>query len=388
MKKRLTEFIKKLIKEHYFIKNYFNTEYEKNVLISYIIAPFIYKKEYLAHTNFVEAKKMAEIFKSLKYNVDIINYDSNKIINYKKYQLIIGFGEPMEKSFYSNHRLKSIFYSTGSHVCKQNYSSTSRIMEVYHKKGIKLPESARITEKTWSMQTSLSDAIIGFGNSTVFSTYEQYCSNPIFKVPVTYLDVIKREKIENILKFKKYEVAKKHFIFFSGPGLIHKGLDLLLEVFSNNPDLHLHICADVDKEGGFTKTYYNELFNHENIHTYGFLSLQSDTVYKLIQKCAYVILPSCSEGEASSAINMMANGLLPIVTDESGIDLKDFGIRIESLLHKDILMAIKEASNLESKEIRKRSLNCFVDTRNSNSLLAYEASLTEALNEILQKETL
>ncbi len=388
MKKKLIEFVKKLLKEHYFIKNYFNTEYEKNVLISYIIAPFIYKKEYLAHTNFAEAKKMAEIFKSLKYNVDIINYDSNKIINYKKYQLIIGFGEPMENSFYSNHRLKSIFYSTGSHVCKQNYSSTSRIMDVYNKKGVMLLDSARIVDKTWSMQTSLSDAIIGFGNYNVLNSYKKYFSNKIFRVPVTFLNVIERDIIENSLKNKDYCKAKKHFVFFAGHGLIHKGLDLLLEIFSEQPDLHLHICADIDREVGFKKTYYNELFNYKNIHTYGFLSLQSDTANELIEKCAYVILPSCSEAEASSVINMMANGLLPIVTDDTGIDLNDFGFRIESLLHKDILMAVKEASNVDSEEVRKRSLNCFADTRNSHSLMAYEASLTEALNEILQKETL
>lgn len=98
------------------------------------------------------------------------------------------------------------------------------------------------------------------------------------------------------MKNKNYKDAKKHFLWFGSSRLIHKGLDLLLEIFKELPDLHLHVCGPINNELKFKDIYYEELYNTKNIHTYGFINIQSKSFKGIINKCAFIIFPSCSEG--------------------------------------------------------------------------------------------
>jgi len=364
------------------IKNYFKTNFRENVLISYITYPFKIGIN-LAHTNYAEALEIAKVFNELGYNIDIVDYRYEGKLDYDKYSVIFGFGEPLEKSFCNrNYKTLTVFYGTGMHVTHQNYATLKRIEEVYKKKGEWLLESARIVEKAWSVQTSLADNIITLGNSEVVNSYQKYFSRKIYNIPISYYKLFDQEEI---LRNKNFEDAKKHFLWFGSSGLIHKGLDLLLEVFKEMPDLHLHICGPIDKEPKFKNCYRKELYNTNNIHTYGYQNIQSKSFKDIISKCAFVIFPSCSEGEPSSVINVMIYGLIPIVTNTAGIRIKDFGIEIKELTNTSVRESIIKAINLSEDEIKERSLKCANDTINNHSIEKFSYELKKALIDILGK---
>lgn len=363
------------------IKNYFKTNFKENALISYITSPFK-NGIHLRHTNQAEALEIAKVFDELGYNVDIVDYRYEGKLDYDKYSVIFGFGEPLIKSFYNrNHKILTIYYGTGMHIIHQNHTTLKRIEEVYKKKGMWLLESGRIVDKAWSVQTSLVDNIITLGNGEVVNSYKRYFSRKIYNIPISYYKIF--DHVE-ILKNKNFREAKNHFLWFGSSGLIHKGLDLLLEVFKELPNLYLHVCGPLNNEPKFKDTYYEELYNTKNIYTYGYQNIQSKSFKDIISKCAFIIFPSCSEGEPSSVINVMIYGLIPIVTNTAGIRIKDFGIEIKELTHESIKESVIKAVNLSEDEIEKRSMKCANDTIYNHSIEKYSYELKKALINILE----
>jgi len=231
------------------------------------------------------------------------------------------------------------------------------------------------------VQTSLADSIITLGNDEVVNSYQKYFSRKIYNIPVSYYKIFDSEEI---LKNKNFKDAKKHFLWFGSSGLIHKGLDLLLEVFKELPNLNLHICGPIDNEPKFKNCYHEELYNYNNIHTYGYLNIQSKSFKDIISRCSFVIYPSCSEGEPSSIINVMVYGLIPIVTNTAGIRIKDFGIEIKELANTSVKESIIKAVNLNEDEIENRSMKCANDTINNHSIEKYFYELKRALVDILE----
>lgn len=365
------------------IKNYFKTDIKESVLISYITYPFK-RGINLSHTNATEALEIAKIFHEIGYNVDIVDYSYEGNLNYDKYSVIFGFGEPLINSFYyRSHKILTIYYGTGMHVIHQNHATLKRIEEVYKKKDEWLLESGRIVDKAWSVQTSLVDNMITLGNEEVVNSYQKYFPRKIYNIPVSYYKIFDHNEI---LKNKNFGDAKNHFLWFGSSGLIHKGLDLLLEVFKELPDLHLHICGPIDNESKFKAIYYEELYNIKNIHTYGFMNIQSNLFKDIVSKCAFTIFPSCSEGEPSSVINVMVYGLVPIVSKMAGIRVKDFGIEIRELTHASIKESIIKATGLSEDEIKERSMKCAGDTISNHSIKKYSYELKKALIDILEKK--
>jgi hypothetical protein len=363
------------------IKNFYNANHSRNVLISYIVRPFK-KRIDLTHTNSAEALMIAKIFDELSYNIDVIFYNSSRFIDYNKYDVVFGFGDPLINSFYRRKRkILSIYYGTGMHVCHQNQASLKRVKDVYERKGKWLPESGRIVDKTWSIQTTLVDAIITLGNSTTVDSYRKYYDGPIFNVPASFYKIT---DFREILRQKNFADSKHHFLWFGSSGLVHKGLDLLLEIFKNKPNLHLHICGPIDYEPGFKTCFYNELYNTENIHTHGFVDLRSEVFNNLMKTCAFVIFPSCSEGQSTSVLNVAGNGaLLPIVTKESGIDINEYGIEIMGCNLKDVELAVAEAVRLTDDDIRKRSFSCGEYVFQHHSIEMFSKTIKDTLNLIL-----
>ncbi|MEW5803374.1 MAG: glycosyltransferase [bacterium] len=365
------------------VRNFFKRDYPKCVLISYIAFPFR-KGIKLSHTNTRESIEIARVFDGLGFRVDVADYRFRGALDYSRYDVIFGFGEPLIRSYYKrNNDILTIFYGTGMHVCHQNHATLKRIEEVYHKKGVWLLESGRIVDKSWSVQTTLADAIITLGNEVVAGSYRKYFRKKIYLMPVTYYKIV---DFREVVRGKDFSEARKHYLWFGSSGLIHKGLDLLLEIFKQLPERHLHICGPIDREPKFKRCYSKELYGTGNIHTYGFVDLSTRLFKKLVKRCGFVIFPSCSEGEASSVINVMANaGLIPIVTRESGIPGNGFGIRIQAANEASIRQALDEAMLLSPRQLEERSYACAVETSLSHSLDAFSEKLKSTLRTILDE---
>ena len=110
--------MKRILKDiRYFQTNVYHTTFKENVLICYTTHPFRHQPS-ISHTSLAEARIIAELFSQMNYNVDIIDHNSTWQPNYKKYEVVFGFGDPFEESFYQGKKDQiRIFYATGAHPC-------------------------------------------------------------------------------------------------------------------------------------------------------------------------------------------------------------------------------------------------------------------------------
>ena len=363
------------IKDFFFnrkIENYYNTDYEKNVLISYITRPFIEGLNF-SHSNRIESFKIAETFNELGYNVDIINHDTTKKVDFSQYNIIFGIGNLFENSLVKKDVNKIyIYYATGSYFAFQNAAEMSRIVNLYNRKGI-LFKPVRLIEKTKYLATQLSDAIIITGNDHTISSYRN-SKMPILKVPVSVVNIG-----SNYLKKDDLDKSKTNFIWLGGNGLIHKGLDICLEVFKDSPNLTLHVFGPEEKM--FMEVYKKELLL-PNIKFYGYIDVTSSKFIQLSKKCLFTIYPSCSEGQSGALLTCMGMGLIPLSTKESGVDLKNLGFYINENI-SEIKKIINNVLCIENSVLKKYSTENYNYIKKEHNIDKFKKTFKNNINLIL-----
>jgi len=375
--------LKTIIQNKKIVKNYFNTNNRYNALLSYIINPFTHKTS-LAHTNYYEVKTIARILNEIGYNVDIIQYEFNGKLDLRHYDLICGFGDIFKKYFENsikNKTIKTFYYGAGMHVCHQNNASLNRVKDVYNKKGIWLGQSSRFVEKTWTHQTSLVDGIVALGNEVCADSYKKHFNGKVLSVLAPFYMI---QDAQQIISTRKQD-ANKHFLWFGSSGLIHKGLDLLLDYFKQHSELYLHVCGPIEREKDFTEVYQDELFNTENIKVHGFVDIKSEKFRNILRSCNYVIYPSCSEGGSPSVLTVIGNGgLLPIITKESSIST-GFEIWIPEFSYSGIDIAVNKVLEMTQNEVLEYQQKSLEYVLTNNSLEKYYTTLKKSIIEIIGK---
>lgn len=371
--------IKKILSVQ-FKKNIFKTAYKKKALISYIIEPF--EKDSLSHTNYREAIISAKALNKLGFRVDVVRYDCT-VKDPAKYDLIYGFGDSIEL-YYSrpiNPETTVILYATGLHQYTQNRNTLTRVQDVYHSRGEWLIDSARLTDFSWFRQTILADAIICLGNDFCAHSFREFTKQPVFNVHAPFHRTIEAEGLIQ----KRFKTGEKDFLWFGSAGLIHKGLDLCLEYFSQNPELNLHICGPVLSDRKFSKVFNYELNSCANITVHGFVDIQSQVFSDILEKCAFAVFPTASEGGSPSLLTVVGNGgLIPITTRESSVDFKHV-IYIDEASSEGLKDAVTNATSFSSDELVKMAEENLEFVLQRNSLENYEHQLTSILTALLHK---
>lgn len=342
------------------------------MLISYITTPFKkgIKKN---HSNQIEAIKIAEIFDELGYIVDIYNYQFELSIKVENYDVIFGIGKLFENLIQKKEKSKKyIFYATGAYFCFANSSELERLRNLYNRKNIHLKPRRFILNPTY-YATQYADAIIITGNDWTISTYIN-SKIPIYKVPVSVYDINWKNTIE-----KNFTKSKKNFLWFGSSGLVHKGLDLCLEVFKDLEDYNLYICGP--KEDDFFRVYKEE-FELPNIHYKGFVDINSEEFKNITEKCVFSIFPSCSEGQSGSVLTTMSVGLIPVVTQNVGVDIKNKGFIISEKID-NIKEKIMMVSNLNYEELANLSLENIKYIQENHKIKHFKDKMKENLIQIL-----
>ena len=359
-----------------FINNVFGTSFQRHALLSYLPDPFV-KQGFSEHSNFQEITEICSSLKEQKFNVDVIHYLDGRILNYSKYDYILGFGAPFNNSHLTSCKAVKILIATGAHYCFQTNAELKRINEFYIRTNWKV-RPRRINPYNWG-ESFLSEYMILTGNDWTVSTYETFYKRKIFKIPVTAIDYYSGKEFR-----RNWDTAKKHFLWFGSSGLIHKGLDLCIEAFSKTNDLVLHICGS--REEDFFEAYEIIINSNKDIRYHGFLDVCSNEFRELVMECGFVILPSCSEGQAGSVITAMFSGLLPVVTMECGIDLLEFVFPIDHVQVEHIEDLILLLSEIESNTLNQKSNQCREYVLKNHTLKQYSNIFRHIFEQILHAE--
>jgi len=330
-------------------KEFCANECSKRALVSYLVSPLLPPfglRDRTIFSNLGIAQRIPQILNELGYVVDIIQYDLQGWNISGRYDLFIGHGginfEEIRRQLSDD--TTSIYFSTGIYWKEMNIREAKRLYDLALRRG-HLLDPDRTIKRDEEFANRTADGIICLGNHATVNTYRDFplvigIKNATY--PVTWSG----------WREKDYDKGRSHFLFFSGSGNIHKGLDLLLEVFGKM-DLHLHICQAIDPH--FGQVYQHELTNLPNIHGHGHLPMRSSQFFSLASLCNWVISATCAEGQPGSIIECMGYGLIPILPESANINLGEFGIELGDCSVNTIRKTVLEASKMPVPECRQRS---------------------------------
>ena len=365
------------------LRNVFNTSFDKKVLISYLTSPFtqgLFKK----HTNRLECYTAAEIFNELGYQVDVIGLD-DKISSeqLKEYDIVYGFGQAFCMAL-THPLVKTIYYGTGTCLRYSNIATINKIRDFYNTHGVWCPKSGRVLNNSAEMTLYFADMIIPLGNDFVANTYRVSDKKQNIKnLCCFYYDAydidINQKAISNI---------KNNFLWFGSLGCLHKGLDIVIDIFKRRPDLNLTIAGANLREEEFYK-YYQDVFDGRvaNIKYYDFVDIESDSFKKLMDNNIATVFPSVSEGSAPSVLNVMANGgLIPIISKSCGLDVGHYGFMFDTIDIATVEQKIDKLRDLDDDRLRKLSLQVKDETRQIYSYVNYKNNLKHIISSFLEEK--
>ncbi|RJP78001.1 MAG: glycosyltransferase family 1 protein, partial [Desulfobacteraceae bacterium] len=294
--------------------------YKGNVLLAYILEPFLLKPGEAvsgSHTHDWESLQIGKTFQELGYAVDVIDFRNHEFIPQKDYSFFVS----ARSSFLQigkrlNPGCIKIVHLETSHFLFNNTAAYKRNLDLQQRRGVTMT-SLKWIQPNWAIEYA--DFATIKGNQFTIDTYA-YAGKPFFQTANPA--VISLPWSEN----KQFDACRNHFMWLGSDGLVHKGLDLVLEVFAGMPDHHLTVCGPVQQDKRFEKAYYKELYEMPNIHTYGWMDVNSKAFIDLTDNCIGLVYPSCAEAQAGAAVNCLQAGLIPIISYESGVDVNDFGI--------------------------------------------------------------
>lgn len=365
-------------KDHSCVKNnIFNTHFSKNVLVSFIE----FENATLSHTNKIESKIICQTINKLGFNVDLIDFQEKLVGNeHNKYNLVIGFGNPINQIITNSNRLKTkiIIYMNGANPSYSDAINLKLLTEHNKKSKINLIKSTRFVNVPYIVPVNFSDYLISLGNQFVADTYPNHYIKkhqlPAFYFPIN-LD----------LKEKKFVTSQTHFLWLGGTGLLHKGLDYVLDFFSKRTDLTLHICAPTKIEDGFMELYKTIFLKCSNIINYGFISIDSSEFENIIKSCTFSLMASHSEGGAVSTITTMGNGgLIPIISESTGLDVEPFGFTFKDNTYQSMSDKINEALLSTPSENQLKAEKIIKYCKIHYSRKNYNDNLTAIFQDILK----
>lgn len=349
-----------------------------NVLLSYRIEPFFLKPDEALpsdHTWYWECRQIARTFLELGYSVDVIQFHNHKFVPEKEYVFFIDIRFQMERlAPLLNKDCIKILHSDTAHILFHNTAEFKRLLALQQRKGITLSPK-RFEVINYAIEHA--DCAVVLGNEFTINTF-RFANKPIYRVPIS------TTKLYPWSEEKDFEVCRRRFLWFGSRGLVHKGLDLVLDAFVEMPDYHLTICGPIAQEKDFEKAFYDELYNTPNIHTWGWIDTNSSKFLEIANSCVGIIYPSCSEGGGGCVITCMHAGLIPIVSYEASVDVReDYGIVLKESSIAEIKNSLQLIASLPAWKLKTMARNAWEFARANHTREKFADSYRKTIDKIL-----
>jgi glycosyltransferase involved in cell wall biosynthesis len=347
------------------------------VLIAYILDPFLRKKHETistAHTHHWESFLMAEVWRDLGFSVDVIDYRNDEFFPSKRYDFFVSARTQFAilASRLAPDCVKIAHFDT-SHFAFNNFATYQRLRDAQARRGVSLPNSTRHIEHNVALE--IADYGVVLGNEMTVDSY-RYTEKPLFALSApTATDLSWNDE-------KDFDACKNCFLWFGSGGLVHKGLDLVLEAFAEMPEVSLIVCGPIELEKSFCNVYRKELYETRNIRLAGWVDVNGDLFRNIVSQCAAIVYPSCAEGQATSVLNCMRAGLIPILTPETGIPVGDFGISLMDASTASIKNAVRHLVSLPCEDLANRARRTWEHATVYHSHDAYKKQYREIISRI------
>ena len=345
---------------------------QKKILISYLdYDRTAYSLRHAnVHTNLQEMMQMIKVLIDMDYSIDVCacnNEDAALEMPSDYYDVIFGFGDMFKLAKKRNPKAYAIMYMTENPYTVSRNGEQERIDYFYERTGKKIP-FARTGKFYLENDESLADAVICLGEKKYFNN----------------------DKVQRIFpsafKNKKYEVnvcekrRNTNFLVFGVKGFVHKGNDLLIEVFQKHPEWKLYMCGREIHE----ECRRLGLVLPANVIDCGFVDVSSDKFLELIEICPFVLLPSCSEGMSTSLLTCMGHGLIPVTMRGTGMDeLFDYCEYFEDYHLSAIESKIEALAGMDTKKMEKYSNKIYEYANENFALKSFTEHFKKCMEELV-----
>jgi glycosyltransferase involved in cell wall biosynthesis len=317
----------------------------RSVCISYISEPFSgdwTENKARGHTNAFEVTAMAQAWLDRGFRVEICGYEDGDYVPPSDCVVAIDIHRNLERwAALPGGGFLKILHATGCHWKFQNDAEMKRLESLRMRRGVRLAPRRQVPP---SRAAQVADEIALTGNGFTMETF-RHAGKPIVRIPISSAYSFDWPQQRN------FENAKRRFLWIGSYGMMHKGLDLVLEAFAGMPDLDLTICGRPEKEADFFRAYERELTATRNIRCRGWVDPSSTDFAEIAATHAAVIYPSCSEGGGGSVIHAMHAGMLPACTEASSVDLRDFGFEITEASVEEVRATARIISSMQSSAL-------------------------------------
>jgi glycosyltransferase involved in cell wall biosynthesis len=317
------------------------------------------------HTNAFEVAAMTESWRNLGFRVEIISHDNSEYRPPNDCRIAIDIHRNMERwdCDLPDSCLK-ILHATGPHWLMWNQAELARLVAVRDRTGIALMPRRQVLP---SRGVEVADHVVVLGNDFTLETF-LFGGKPVTRVPISSAYELPWPEERN------FDYARRRFLWVGSYGMIHKGLDLALEAFSEMPELELTVCGRPEKEPDFFRLYEKHLRGTANIRFHGWLDMGTPDFLEIARTHASVIYPSSAEGGAGSVIHCMHAGMLPICTTEASIDLKDFGVHVSEGSVQAVQASCRELAGMPSRDVEVRARQAWEHARATHTRKCFQSN--------------
>lgn len=298
------------------------------------------------HSRYWESAEIARLLTAWGYRVDYFHSKGHPNIEWNKYDLVIDCLNNLKDAPAVRGQIK-VYYSCGIHWITWNLAELNRTRMFHERTGIVVPTNRQLAP---SASDEHADFMTYYGTDLQIQSFHPKPEKVQLNISSVFVPVPKKK---NIAK------ARNKFLWLGGGGMLHKGMDLILEAFAKMPQAHLCIAGDLEGELEFWGWAKTVLASHENIHYLGFMDVTSRPFEEIANECIGVIYASGAEGGPGSVAQALHFGLIPIVTPSSLVRAEVLGYLINGSTDTEIIQSaierVKLVINLPEHELRQKS---------------------------------
>jgi len=176
------------------------------------------------------SNKILALFNEFGYIVDCIHFTNRHFIPEKKYDFIFSLGfDILRLAAFAPHNgeIIKIWHAGTSSIAYNNAAEMKRItnLEKRHPGALYFPKRQGSLERVEDEVIKLADHVLLIGNDHVLNTFPKKFHHKFSKITVAATP-------SYVKRIEEFAPQEKEFIWHFGDGAVHKGLDLLLDVFA------------------------------------------------------------------------------------------------------------------------------------------------------------
>lgn len=334
-----------------------------NILLAYSAKHFNPEKENSAERNFSAssaatlARTLYHILREMGHVEYVDGLKPPKKLARKHYDLMVGIQgsiTPLSKLATFD---KVVLFAVNMHPRTRN-----RILQDFNQR-YKVCSQKHIDRNTVHFRQlddiQRADAVFLVGNATVARSFLQNGKalssirrfNYASALPLRAADTLSPDSVPRIL-------------YVSTEMCLRKGFDILSNMLTKFQDTP-YMCGIIGGSGD--ADYQYKLSNlqkqlGDKIHLHGWVDSSSPEYRNLLQQYDFVLFPSLEEGQAGSVLDAMSQGLIPLITRETGIDFAPLGYflpALDSEHNEDILKHALSLAKGQILSLQKQTLQYY-----------------------------